>query len=445
MEDRLILFSKNQQKVLEWWKEDSPYKDFDAIVCDGSIRSGKTVSMALSFVMWGNSTFNKKNLAFCGKTIDSLVKNVVSPLMPLLKRRGLTVQYRRADKLLIIGSRDTTGKKVSNNYYLYGGKDESSKELIQGITLAGIFFDEVALMPQSFVNQATARCSVTGSKYWFNCNPEGPKHYFKTEWIDNIQGNNLVYNLHFTMNDNLSLTERKKAQYRSQYTGIFYKRYILGLWVMAEGLIFDMFDEERNVKKDPFTKYEAERLFISIDYGTQNPCTFGKYGVKKGHYHLFEHYYYSGREKQKQKTDREYVDDLITFIGDDSIKYICIDPSASSLIAEIRDRLFFRQRGIRIIPAKNAVIKGIQDVGIRLQEGKFTIDPDCTEDIKEMGLYQWDEKASNRGEDIPLKENDHCMDRNRYAIRTDLIVFANKGENLSGRGAMNNKLIKSIN
>lgn len=260
-------FSKKQRKVLNWWCDTSPVKEYDGIIADGAIRSGKTVSMSLSFVLWAMSSFNGQNFAMCGKTIGSFRRNVLFWLKLMLKSRGYQVTDHRADNLVIISRGN-----VENNFYIFGGKDERSQDLIQGITLAGVFFDEVALMPESFVNQATGRCSVDGSKFWFNCNPDGPYHWFKVNWIDKQEEKKLLY-LHFTMDDNLSLSETIKARYRGMYTGVFYKRYILGLWCMAEGVIYDMFDPDRHVKK---LKDFAEKLingnrYVSIDYGTQNP------------------------------------------------------------------------------------------------------------------------------------------------------------------------------
>ena len=220
-------FSQKQRMVLNWWCKDSPVKDSDGIIADGAIRSGKTVSMSLSFIMWAMSSFNGENFAMCGKTIGSFRRNVLSGLKMMLHSRGYTVADHRADNLVIITKGD-----VTNYFYIFGGKDERSQDLIQGITLAGVFFDEVALMPESFVNQATGRCSVDGSKYWFNCNPDGPYHWFKADWIDKREEKHLLY-LHFTMDDNLSLSEKIKERYRSMYTGVFYRRYILGLWASS--------------------------------------------------------------------------------------------------------------------------------------------------------------------------------------------------------------------
>src|SRR5690625_4947113 len=265
-------FSLKQLKILNWWTKDSPVKDKDGIICDGSVRSGKTVAMSLSYVMWSMETFDDENFGMAGKTIGSFRRNVVTPLKRMLLSRGYRVKDHRADNMLSI-----TRKGVTNYFYIFGGKDEVSQDLIQGITLAGMFFDEVALMPQSFVNQATARCSVEGSKLWFNCNPAGPYHWFKLEYLDQLEKKNMLH-LHFTMDDNLSLSERIKERYKRMYSGIFFKRYILGLWVLAEGVIYDMFNNEKHVIKEwPKGIYDYQ---ITVDYGTTNPTAFILQGIK---------------------------------------------------------------------------------------------------------------------------------------------------------------------
>lgn len=255
-------FSKKQKQLLMWWLPESGVSDMQGIIADGAIRSGKTVSMSLSFVMWAMETFEEQNFAMCGKTIGSFRRNVLAVLKLMLKARGYRIKDHRADNLVEI-----TRNGVTNYFYIFGGKDERSQDLIQGITLAGVFFDEVALMPQSFVNQATGRCSVTGSKFWFNCNPQGPAHYFKKEWIDRAEENDLLY-LHFTMDDNTSLAEDIKARYRSMYTGVFFKRYIIGLWVAAEGVIYDLFanDKERYIIK-PDAIPPIRYAVIGVDFG----------------------------------------------------------------------------------------------------------------------------------------------------------------------------------
>lgn len=404
-------FSPKQRKVLNWWCETSPVKDHDGIIADGAIRSGKTLSMSLSFVLWAMASFNGQNFAMCGKTIGSFRRNVLFWLKLMLKSRGYQVTDHRADNLIIV-----TRGETENYFYIFGGKDERSQDLIQGITLAGVFFDEVALMPESFVNQATGRCSVDGSKFWFNCNPDGPYHWFKVNWIDKRKQKKLLY-LHFTMDDNLSLSEKVKERYRSMYTGVFYDRYIRGLWCMAEGIIYDMFDVKRHVKN--ILKFFSILIngdrYVSCDYGTQNATVFLLWnkGID-GVWYCIREYYYSGRAKGKQKTDTEYADDLEKWLAGTKIRAVIVDPSAASFIAELR------KRGYKVLKAKNDVEDGIRLVGTKLNQDKIAFAASCVNTIKEFASYIWDEKAAERGEDKPVKDHDHAMDAIRYFVYTIL-------------------------
>ena len=403
-------FSKKQRQILNWWTDTSPVKDYDGIIADGAIRSGKTLCMSLSFIMWAMANYNGENFGMCGKTIGSFHRNVLSVLMKTLPSRGYYYDYRRGDKLLIIKRGNT-----ENYFYIFGGKDEASQDLVQGITLAGCFFDEVALMPESFVNQATARCSVAGSKLWFNCNPASAQHWFKIRWVDKSDKRRLVY-LHFTMEDNLSLSEAIKERYKNQYSGAFYDRYIRGLWVAAEGVIYDMFEYDKHVVK---IKDIAPKLtntcYVSCDYGTQNPMVF-KLWVKgvDNKWYCTREYYYNGREMRKQKTDAQYVEDLKTFIGEAKPRAIIVDPSAASFITALNNA------GFPVLKAKNNVMDGIRFVSVCLKKQKIAYTDLCTETIREYGEYVWDDKALEKGIDQPLKTNDHCMDADRYFLYTIL-------------------------
>ncbi len=399
-------FSVKQKKVLTWWLDESPMKDKDGIIADGSIRSGKTVSMALSFVMWAMETFEEQNFAMCGKTIGSFRRNVLAVLKLMLSSRGYAVKDHRADNYVEISFKGKT-----NYFYIFGGKDERSQDLIQGITLAGVLFDEVALMPESFVNQATGRCSVDGSKFWFNCNPDGPYHWFKTGWIDKIKEKNLLY-LHFTMQDNLSLTEKIRQRYASLYTGVFFQRYILGLWVVAEGIIYDMFSEDRHIVEN-IARDNNKKHYISCDYGTQNATVFLLWQEgSDDKWYCIDEYYYSGRDESSQKTDNAYADDLENFIGDTPIEAVIVDPSAASFIATLR------QRGYKVRKAKNDVLDGIRFTGTQLNLAKIFFCKKCKNTIKEFSSYIWDAKACERGEDKPIKQHDHAMDAVRYFCYT---------------------------
>ena len=232
--------SPKQLKSMLWWAQKDTH-NYDAIVCDGSVRSGKTMSMSIGFVFWSGRNFNGENFAFCGKTIDSLKRNVITPLQKWLE--GVAKLKINLSKNYM----DITFGTNTNRYYMFGGKDESSYQLIQGITLAGVLFDEVALMPKSFVDQALARCSVTGSKFWFNCNPDSSEHWFFKEWVDDnsdVANQKNRLHLHFTMQDNYSLAKSVIERYERMYTGVFYDRYIKRLWVLADGLVYPMFKDD---------------------------------------------------------------------------------------------------------------------------------------------------------------------------------------------------------
>ena len=403
--------SKKQKFVLNWWTEKSPYHDYDGIIADGAIRSGKTVSMAFSYVMWAMENFNGMNFGMCGKTIASFRRNVLTVLKMQLRTRGYYIRDNKSENLVVIRKGDK-----ENNFYIFGGKDEASQDLIQGITLAGIFFDEVALMPESFVNQGTARCSVDGSKFWFNCNPAGPFHYFKKNWIDKCRSKRLVY-LHFTMADNLTLTDKIRKRYASQYVGVFFQRYILGLWVAAEGLIYDMFDKAKHVTDTAQISREGE-YFVSCDYGTQNATVFLLWHKESGseRWCLVKEYYYSGRDNNKQKTDSELADDLEKWLGDIREEKVIVDPAAASFITELR------KRGHSVKKADNEVRNGISDVSTMLYKGNILIDKSCKHMIEEFASYCWDEKKAEKGEDAPVKVNDHCCDALRYFIKTMKLV-----------------------
>ena len=403
-------FSKKQRKVLNWWTKESPVKDADGIIADGAIRSGKTLSMSLSFIMWAMEKFNGQNFAMCGKTVGSFRRNVWFWLRIMLLSRGYRYTDHKTDNYIEI----IKNGKV-NYFYIFGGKDEASQDLIQGITTAGIFFDEVALMPESFVNQGTGRCSVDGSAFWFNCNPGAPLHWFKTNWIDKAKEKNLLY-LHFTMDDNLSLTERIKKRYRNMYVGVFFKRYISGLWAMAEGAIFDMWSDEENeiAEEEIPTGLSRMRRYISIDYGTTNPMVFLDIYDDNDTLWIPIEYYYDSKEKQAQKTDKQYADDLEEFIKDGpQPTYIILDPSAASFKAELRSR------GIRVKDADNEVSDGIRMTSTMIAQRKVkVVRSKCKRTIGDITAYIWDEKAAERGEEKPIKTNDHACDALRYFVKT---------------------------
>lgn len=383
-----------------WWMDGSPYQDYEMVIAEGSIRAGKTVAMIDSFLMWSITNHENQSFIIAGKSIGALKRNVLKPMFEILQSKNIPYKYHRSDHYIQIGT---------NIYYCFGANNESSQDVLQGLTAAGAYLDEVALMPKSFVDQAIGRCSVDGSRYFFNCNPAGPYHWFKTEFIDNAEDKKALV-LHFTMDDNLSLSERVKDRFKRMFSGVFYKRYILGLWVMAEGIIYDMFNElVHKVKTEPreYTKY-----YISCDYGTQNPMSFGLWGYYDKWYKTKE-YHYDGRKKAIQKTDQEYFEDLEEF-AEGLCKTIIVDPSASSFIT------LLKKKGWKVIKAKNDVQDGIRNMSTALNNELIVYNDCCKETFREFSSYVWDEKAVDRGEDKPKKENDHQMDSDRYFVNTIL-------------------------
>jgi PBSX family phage terminase large subunit len=398
------MISDKQKKILAF-----PYSKYDAIICDGAVRSGKTSIMMWAFVDWAMREFSGQRFGICGKTVDSASKNIVVPFVSMtLAKERYTLRWRRADKIL-----EVRRGAVTNYFEVFGGKDESSFALIQGRTLAGVLLDEVALMPESFFNQALARCSVDGARLWFSCNPDNPHHWFYINWIKKHKERNALY-LHFEMTDNPSLSEKTLERYRTQYTGVFYDRYIRGLWVAADGLIYPMFGESNIVDDIP----DSGEYYISVDYGTLNPFSAGLWCWDGKHATRIREYYYSGRDERLNKTDEEYYSELENLAGDLQIRSVVVDPSAASFIEVIH-----RHHRFSVRKAVNDVVPGIVTTARYLQDGTIKIHRDCKDEIREFGLYRWDEKSN---EDRPIKENDHAMDETRYFVMTILRYKAGK-------------------
>lgn len=393
------MIGKQQQKILAF-----PYTKYIALICDGAVRSGKTSIMTVAYVDWAMREFNNTSFAICGKTVGSAIKNIVTPYMSMSyakKRYGM--KFTRSDNKIII-----TKGNITNTFYIFGGKDESSQDLIQGITLGGVFLDEVALMPRSFVEQALARCSVTGARFFFNCNPESPVHWFYKEWILKSKERNALH-LHFTMEDNPGLTEETIFRYKTMYSGVFYQRFVLGEWVRAEGLVYQNFDEKRHVTE--LTDLTGT-YYISCDYGIVNPFSAHLWCVSGAKAYCIDEYYYNGREKGQQLTDEEHYAAVDALAGNRQIAEIIIDPSATSFKETIRRHDKYNVRG-----ANNEVITGIANCMMLLDAGAITFSPKVKNMFAEFKTYSWDTDSPI---DRPIKECDHAMDDFRYFVNTVL-------------------------
>lgn len=419
MPDGLVFNATSEKQIalMGWWASPS-WRDKDGIIAYGSVRSGKTVCGSIGFCVWAMTNFDERNFAICGKTVGSTRRNVIAPLMQTLPTFGIMVDYHRSENLIVMQAMGHT-----NRFYLFGGNDERSADLIQGITLAGIFFDEVTLQPRSFVNQGMARCSIAGSKIWMTCNPESPAHWVKTDFVDKAQERRMLV-IHFTMDDNPSLTDAVKERYKRSFFGVFYNRYILGLWSVSEGLVYPDFSTEENVidfsKEDLFDgtgRFDSARYaypMISLDYGTANPTAalLIVWSVERKRFIVVDEFYYDGH-------NREQIDDIQKYEAVKKLALgiplyaIIVDPSALSFITHIKNR-----REFRVLGAVNDVLSGIALTQTMIDERKYLVSKSCKGLLSEFGLYVWDDKAQGRGEDKPLKTHDHALDALRYHAMT---------------------------
>lgn len=407
------MLSSKQIEVLRW-----PYSDKKALICDGAVRSGKTSIMSLSFVLWAMTDFTNQTFAICGKSVGSAERNIINPLLGITYlQEQYTMAYSRSTHLLTV----RRGKR-ENRFYLFGGRDESSYMLIQGITLAGVLLDEVALMPRSFVEQALARCSVEGAKLWFNCNPDVPQHWFHQEWVLRPEEKNAT-RLRFSMDDNPSLSEETKETYRSLYTGVFKRRYIDGEWTAGDGLIYTMFDPEKQVygeeERPKGLPYISTRR-IACDYGTVNPFVLLDIYDDGDVVWVDNEYRWDSRDRDathgRQKTDGEYVADYLALQGDDP-QFFCpavVDPSAASFIVALG------RQGIYVMQGDNDVPNGIRRTAGLFARGKIRINERCHGLIGELQSYVWDSKAAMMGVEKPVKALDHGPDALRYYVNTCL-------------------------
>jgi PBSX family phage terminase large subunit len=403
--------SKRQLLAMTWWKRPA-FRHLDGIICDGSIRSGKTVSMSVGFVLWAMAAFDGAVFGICGKTIESLRRNVITQL-PTWLEGVVAIKERRNENKLMVSVNGRT-----NSFYLFGGRDESSYTLIQGITLAGVLFDEVALMPRSFVEQAIARCSVDGSKFWFNCNPEGPDHWFYKEWVLQCGQKNVLH-LHFTMDDNNSLPEKIKTRYEGMYSGVFYDRYIRGLWVVAEGLIYRQFAENKALyvkKLDKDQLRDVQYVSIGVDFGgsrslTTFVATAMHNGFKKITVVADHHIKAPKGEIDADRLCREFI----AFVGRVRarfpwlyIKYVWADNEAQYLINSLRKAARDAGLGVEVLDSKKKRIKDRIFAGNTLLNTKrMVIGDDCT--LVQGGLENavWDgkkpdERLDNFSTDIDI-------------------------------------------
>jgi len=391
-------FSRKQRQLLNWWRPGSGVENRRIVLADGAIRSGKTVAMILSFLLWSLSSFRGQDFILAGVTSGALARNVLGPMLAMLETLGVPAEWKRGEARVLVGG---------NSYYLFGADKDNAQDKLQGMTAAGAYADEAALFPRSFIDQMI----------FLNCNPNGAYHYLKTDFIDRAEEAGL-YRLHFTMDDNLTLSPEIRQSYARSFSGVFYRQYILGEWVSAEGAVYPMWDDRANTfraeeRDEEALPFRDMRRFCAVDYGTVNPCVFLDVRDDGKTFWIMKEYYWDSAVRRRQKTDAEYADDLDAFLGGDRNAQIIVDPSAASFKAELRNR------GFRVLDAKNDVREGVATTAVLIENRQVRADRDrCPALLREIHSYVWDDKARRRGEERPVKDHDHAMDALRYLCHT---------------------------
>lgn len=381
----------------------------------GSVRAGKSV--AIEQFRWPAFVLNEAGpdiLFMVGRTLKSLERNVL-----------LAIQEYYGSECFSYSLGNKTASLFGRRIELEGANDSQARAKIVGATVSGVLMNEMNLFPEDFVREMLARMSnspgTPPSKAFATCNPDSPYHYLKTDFIDNeavLRASGSDFRQwHFHIDDNEYLDDGYRAAIKAEYgspSSIWYKRAILGLWVLAEGAIYDMFNEDKHTVQD---QSRWENHAVSVDYGTSNPCTFGLYGWNGSRppARLIREYWYDGRKTGRQKTDSEYADDMMTWLGADRklVKRVYVDPSAASFIAELK------KRKLPVRAADNSVIDGIRFVSSLLHAVLYSMHKACKHTIENYQAYVWDSKAQKAGEDKPIKEHDHACDRDRYFLYSE--------------------------
>lgn len=411
-----MAFSDKQKQIFTFG-----YSNYDALICDGAIRSGKTSAMIIAFVLWAMDRFNGMNFALCSKTVRSCERNIIKPLLGIkYMNTQFNMHYSGSESLLTV----TRGNRI-NYFYIFGGRDEASYTTIQGITLAGILLDEVVLMPKSFVEMALGRCSVDGSKFWFSCNPEGPTHWFYKEWILKISEKNVLY-LHFTMDDNPSLSVKIRKRYETMYEGVFYERYIRGLWVKAEGIIYRKFANNPEAFILDTVPKDLIMINCGIDFGgNKSATTFVATGFTAGMHNVVV----LEAERHEEELSPDMLDGIFTEFAKkvfDKYKknFNCRADSAEPvLIRGLRNAVIRNHLHTHILLALKHEIKERIDLICKLQGlGRFFVMRWCKTVTDALSQALWSDKHPDERLDDGTSDID-TLDALEYSVEEHMNIL----------------------
>lgn len=421
--------SPKQEQILYWWTPESPHKDFAYFEAEGSVRCGKTALADFSFTNWASFTYDQEEFALCSKTIGTAIRNQVRPLMKMLSiEPSYEVQFKRSQvegPHLIVHQKELDHENI---FWIYGGKDESSQDLIQGKTLAGILFDEPPLMPQSFINQGLARLSVEGAKAWFLNNPETPTHPLYVETLDPFRDAGKLYFLHLTMDDNPALSDEARNRITSQWPvgSVLYRRYVLGERSAAEGRVFSFFDDK------PEAGYVVDtvpanfiQFLLGFDYGVSNPFAAQLWGLSGGVWYILDEFYWDSTKEKRTKTNIDYINDLerLSFWGGQrKHPEAVIVPPEEKKGFETDLKKSPKSNFTSIKSADNEILPGIEDLITMFSIGRLKVfRKNCPVTIWGFMNLLWDPKAQERGKDMYIKGGsgspDHVCDAGRYIGR----------------------------
>lgn len=372
----------------------------------GAVRSGKTVGTLLLMIKRLQELPDGRR-AIIGKTETTIMRNILDPLQDMIGTKYVSdIEGKKREATIF-------GKKL----YAIGANDARAVKKLKGAGFQYVLGDEITTWPEEFFNMLKSRIDKPSAKFDGTTNPANPYHWLKEDLLDR-QNVLDVYHQHYTIDDNPFLADEFVRELKQEYSGMWYDRYIEGKWVKAEGLVYDMYNPNEDVAiKIP----EIKRKWVGIDYGTSHATAFILIGLgKDDNLYILDEYKHAGDDMTSSKTDSDYAEDFRAWLMDEGEevqpRWISVDPSAKSFRLQLwRERDKHSALG-SVRKANNDVLDGIRTVSSLFSTGKLKVHESCEKTKEELTLYSWDQKAQERGDDKPLKENDHLMDALRYAV-----------------------------
>lgn len=380
---------------------------------EGSIRSGKTIVTLVRWLVFIATAPYGGELVMIGRTRDAVWRNCIAPLQ--------NPELFGSNASQVVGNYGApTVKILGRMVHVLGASDAKAEKVIRGMTVAGSYVDEATTLPEEFFTQLLGRMSVPGAQMFVSTNPDNPAHYLRTKFLDRIDSLPDWRSWHFTLEDNPSLTDDYKASIRSEFTGLWFRRFILGEWVAAEGAIFDMWDPDTHVIPHADMPPMDRMLSVGIDYGTTNATSAVALGLAGDTLYFVDEWRYDAAQAQRRLTDADLSAGVRGFIAglEARPEWVIVDPAAASFKVQLASDGI-----LNVMNGENDVGYGIRTMASLLGATKLKVSDRCTGIISEAPGYSWDPAATAKGEDKPIKVADHSLDAGRYAIATTETVW----------------------